>query len=167
MTMPEPATPPGPATGTKVPQRPLAESLPLCQSSALAERGLAFGFDVRLWGQPARAFALRFDGRVVAYMNRCAHVPVEMDWQAGEFLDHERRWIVCSIHGATYDPVHGHCLAGPCAQRRLMAIETFECAGQVYWYPSRDIQPAAASADTAQTPTGPTAPASKHEPPTT
>jgi hypothetical protein len=36
---------------------------------------------------PARAFALRFDGRVVAYLNRCAHVPTEMDWQPGEFLD--------------------------------------------------------------------------------
>ena len=36
--------------------------------------------------QPARAFALRFDGRVVAYLNRCAHVPTEMDWQPGQFL---------------------------------------------------------------------------------
>ena len=74
----------------------------LCESSALAERGSARVFDVLLWGHPARAFALRFDGRVVAYLNRCAHVPVEMDWQPGEFLDHDRRWIVCSIHGAIH-----------------------------------------------------------------
>lgn len=165
--MPEPAAPAGPLAGRTAPHGKVAEPLPLCPSSALAERGLAFGFDVQLWGQSARAFALRFDGRVVAYMNRCAHVPVEMDWQAGDFLDHERRWIVCSIHGATYDPVHGHCLAGPCAKRRLMAIETVERDGQVCWYPSRDIQPAAASADPAHTPTGPTAPACTHEPPNT
>ena len=29
-------------------------------------------FDVLHFGEPARAFALRFDGRVVAYLNRCA-----------------------------------------------------------------------------------------------
>jgi len=150
--MPEPAAPAGPLAGRTAPHGKVAEPLPLCPSSALAERGLAFGFDVQLWGQSARAFALRFDGRVVAYMNRCAHVPVEMDWQAGDFLDHERRWIVCSIHGATYDPVHGHCLAGPCAKRRLMAIETVERDGQVYWYPSRDIQPVAFDAAAEESP---------------
>ena len=84
-----------PAAGAAAPQ-----ALPLCASSALAERGQAVLFDVRLWGQPARAFALRFDGAVVAYINRCAHVPVEMDWQPGEFLDSDQRFIVCSIHGA-------------------------------------------------------------------
>ena len=59
------------------------ESLPqpLCASAELAERGRAHLFEVQLWGQSARAFALRFDGRVVAYVNRCAHVPAEMDWQ--------------------------------------------------------------------------------------
>lgn len=153
--MPDTAATTVPATG------PAAEPRPLCASTALAERGLAYGFDVTLWGNPARAFALRYDGRVVAYMNRCAHVPVEMDWQAGDFLDHERRWIVCSIHGATYDPVHGHCVAGPCAHRRLMPIQTEERDGLVYWYPSRDIQPAAVTAAVPGTISGPTVPGSK------
>ena len=40
-------------------------------------------FDVLLWGQPARAFVLRHDGVLRGYINRCAHVPVEMDWQPG------------------------------------------------------------------------------------
>src|SRR5688572_6387427 len=60
---------------------------PVCAASDLAERGQAFIWDVLQYGQPVRAFALRFDGRVVAYLNRCVHVPTEMDWQAGEFLD--------------------------------------------------------------------------------
>ena len=86
----------------------------LCASAELEERGRAVVFDVLLWRQPARAFALRFDGRVVAYLNRCAHVPAELDWQPGEFLDMDRRWIICSIHGATYEPADGYCIAGPC-----------------------------------------------------
>lgn len=98
-------------------------------------------FDVLLWGAPARAFALRFDGRVVAYMNRCAHVPTEMDWQPGDFLDLDKRWIICSIHGATYEPSDGRCVAGPCRGERLMALDIVERDGQVYWYPSPDIRP--------------------------
>jgi len=122
------------ANGAAQPQR-------LCASDELVERGQAVVFDVMLWRGTARAFALRFDGRVVAYMNRCAHVPTEMDWQAGQFLDLDKRWIICSVHGAVYEPASGHCVAGPCAGGRLMPIATEEREGTVYWYPSRDIQP--------------------------
>ena len=118
-----------------------ANAQTLCRTDELAERGRAVGFDVMLWRQPARAFALRFDGRVVAYINRCAHVPTEMDWQPGEFLDADKRHIVCSIHGATYEPTSGRCLGGECGRGRLMAIDAIERDGQVYWYPSRDVRP--------------------------
>ena len=129
-----------------------ADAQVLCRADELAERGLAVGFDVLLWRQPARAFALRFDGRVVAYINRCAHVPTEMDWQPGEFLDAEKRHIVCSIHGATYEPSSGRCVGGPCANGRLMAVEVSESDGQVYWYPSRDMVPIALETDDAGPP---------------
>lgn len=113
----------------------------LCASADLEERGKAVVFDVMLWREPARAFALRFDGKVVAYMNRCAHVPTELDWQPGEFFDLDKRWIICSIHGATYEPTDGYCIAGPCRGQRLMALHVTERDGQVYWYPSPDIRP--------------------------
>lgn len=119
------------------------DAVALCPSDALAERGRAVVFDVLLWGQPARAFALRVDGRVVAYLNRCAHVAAEMDWQEGEFLDLEKRYIVCAIHGATYEPASGLCVAGPCAGARLRALNVTERDGQVSWYPCRDIRPLA------------------------
>jgi nitrite reductase/ring-hydroxylating ferredoxin subunit len=119
------------------------ERMPLCRSAELPERGLAHVWDVMQWGQPARAFALRFDGAVVAYLNRCLHVPTEMDWQPGEFLDMDKRWILCSIHGASYEPADGRCVGGPCGRGRLTAVRVEEEAGQVYWYPSRDIRPLA------------------------
>ena len=117
----------------------------LCGSGALQDRGRAWVWDVLEYGRPVRAFALRFEGRVHAYLNRCAHVPTEMDWQAGEFLDLERRYILCSIHGAAYEPSDGRCIGGPCVGARLKALRTDEREGRVYWYPSRDIQPAAAA----------------------
>jgi nitrite reductase/ring-hydroxylating ferredoxin subunit len=133
-----------------MPDVPLPDAAqPLCASAELEERGRAHVFDVMLWGGLARAFALRFDGRVVAYLNRCAHVPTEMDWQPGEFLDADRRHIVCSIHGASYEPGSGRCLDGPCGRGRLMAVAVSEADGQVYWYPSRDIAPLAFDEDDA------------------
>ncbi len=69
-----------------------------------------------------RAFALRFDGQVVAYLNRCVHVPTEMDWQPGEFLDSDKRFILCSTHGAAYEPIGGRCVGGPCGRGRLTAV---------------------------------------------
>jgi nitrite reductase/ring-hydroxylating ferredoxin subunit len=113
----------------------------LCASADLAERGRGQVWDVMEHGRPARAFALRFDGRIVAYLNRCAHVPAELDWQPGEFFDADRRFIICSIHGATYAPADGRCVGGPCGRGRLQAITVEESDGQVYWYPSRDIHP--------------------------
>jgi len=118
----------------------------LCASDDLAERGQAVVFDVLSYRQPARAFALRFDGRVVAYLNRCVHVPAEMDWQPGEFLDSDREFIICSTHGAVYEPLTGHCAGGPCGRGRLTAIDVGERDGQVYWYPSRDIRSAGTDA---------------------
>ena len=119
-----------------------ARALLLCASVDLAERGTAHVFDVLHYRQPARAFALRFDGQVVAYLNRCLHVPTEMDWQPGVFLDTGKEYILCATHGAAYQPHTGRCAGGPCGRGKLTAIETFERDGQVYWYPSHDTQPA-------------------------
>jgi nitrite reductase/ring-hydroxylating ferredoxin subunit len=66
-----------------------------------------------------------------------------MDWQPGEFLDMDKRWILCSIHGATYEPRDGRCVAGPCGRGKLRTVPVMEEGGQVYWYPSRDLQPLA------------------------
>ena len=114
----------------------------LCRSDELAERGQALVFDVLHYRESARAFALRFDGKVVAYLNRCAHVPAEMDWQRGEFLDADKTFIMCSIHGAVYEPATGRCAGGPCGRGKLTELQVEERGGQVYWYPSRDTRPA-------------------------
>ena len=98
-------------------------------------------FDVLQYREPARAFALRFDGQVVAYLNRCLHVPAEMDWQPGEFLDRNREFIVCSIHGAEYEPATGRCAGGPCGRGKLTPLRVEEREGLVYWYPSAETQP--------------------------
>jgi nitrite reductase/ring-hydroxylating ferredoxin subunit len=137
-----------------MPELPEVAAQRLCASAALRERDRAVLFDLQWLGRPACGFALRIDGRAVAYLNQCAHVPVEMDWLEGEFLDLERRWIVCAVHGATYDPATGQCVAGPCAGARLRRIALGESDGVVYWHPTPDLRPlvSGAAADRASTP---------------
>lgn len=122
-------------------EKPVLPPQALCESSALADRGNAFVFDVLHFGQMARGFVMRFDGQLVAYLNRCVHVPTEMDWQPGEFLDSGKEFILCSIHGAAYDPKNGRCVGGPCGRGKLTLLQVEERDGQVYWYPSVDTRP--------------------------
>ena len=114
----------------------------LCDGAELVEHGRAHLFEVLHRGEPVRAFALRHGGRVVAYLDRCAHQPREMDWIEGEFLDATRTTIVCSLHAAEYAPADGRCLGGPCGGGRLTALAVEERGDGVYWYPSRDTLPA-------------------------
>ena len=141
-----------PETGLSRPADAASKALPLCAAADLVERGRAFVFDVLLRGQRARAFVLRFDGRLVAYINRCGHVPVEMDWQPGEFLDQDKRWIICAIHGASYEPADGHCVAGPCRSGKLIPVTVAEFDGQACWYPCADIRPVSIDAATESPP---------------
>lgn len=118
-----------------------AAPIALCEAGALVDGGDAFLFDLLEYGEPQRAFVMRWQGRVVGYLNRCAHVPAEMDWQPGRFLDAEARYIVCAIHGATYEPADGRCVGGPCGRGRLVALRVEERDGRVHWYPSAVLRP--------------------------
>ena len=106
--------------------------LPLCASNDLAERGMAVPFDVVHGGQTCRAFAVRFEGRVVAYLNRCAHVAMEMDWRPNRFFDDSGRWLLCATHGAAYEPANGACAGGPC-RGGLIPVPVVEPDVAIYW----------------------------------
>lgn len=129
--------------------RDAASALRVCASGELTEKGNARAFEVLHFRQPARAFVLRFNGQVVAYLNRCLHVPMEMDWQPNEFLDSDKEYILCATHGAAYQPQTGRCVGGPCGRGKLTAIDVEERDGVVYWYASRDTKPALLPTDAA------------------
>ena len=69
---------------------------------------------------------------VYAYLNRCAHVSVELDWAEGEFFDLTGLYLICSTHGATYLPESGRCIRGPCDGRGLVRLSVEEDGGKVY-----------------------------------
>ena len=65
---------------------------------------------------------LRKDGKVYAYLNRCPHQDMAMDWLPGRFLDPDGALIVCAMHGAQFQIEDGLCVHGPCLGRRLTAL---------------------------------------------
>ncbi len=105
----------------------------ICASGALVDSGRAVRFEVEYWGEPAPAFAIRHAGRVYAYLNRCGHMPMELDWREGEVFDCDGRDLICSTHGATYAPESGRCLGGPCGGTPLVALRVEERDGAIYY----------------------------------
>ena len=105
----------------------------ICPSAELAERGRGVRFEVEYFGEPAPAFVVRFAGAVRGYLNRCAHVAMELDWQEGVFFDSTGSDLLCSTHGAAYDPRSGRCVGGPCNGSPLVKLKVEERDGMVYF----------------------------------
>jgi nitrite reductase/ring-hydroxylating ferredoxin subunit len=103
----------------------------ICASAALAEGGDGVRFEVVRAGETVPAFVVRYGGAPRAYLNRCAHVPMELDWSPGKFFDLSRTLLVCSTHGAIYDPTSGRCVGGPCRGARLIALPVMERDGAI------------------------------------
>jgi nitrite reductase/ring-hydroxylating ferredoxin subunit len=73
-------------------------------------------------GEPVEAFVVNFRGELRAYVNRCRHVPLTMDWVENRFLDESGEHIVCGTHGGLYRPDTGECVAGPPVGRVLIRV---------------------------------------------
>jgi len=120
------------------------EGLFVCTSGDLLDGGLGVRFPVVAFGSEATGFAVRYGGKVYAYLNRCAHVPVELDWFKGEFFESGKLHLMCSTHGAIYVPDTGVCAGGPCRGGKLRPIGVHEVEDGVYWQPDQFIRPPAA-----------------------
>jgi len=104
----------------------------ICPSADLADGGDGFRFEIEVEGEPQPAFAVRYAGRVYAYLNRCAHMPMELDWKPGKFFDVWGLHLICSTHGATYAPDTGRCVRGPCFEEGLVPVPVEESDGGVF-----------------------------------
>jgi nitrite reductase/ring-hydroxylating ferredoxin subunit len=118
-------------TEIRTPQAEASARL-ICASGELAERGDGVRFELEWEGETAPAFAIRHGGRVYAYLNRCAHIAMELDWKQGKFFDTDGEYLICSTHGALYAPESGACRGGPCRGAKLVDLNVFEAGGSVY-----------------------------------
>lgn len=104
----------------------------ICQSTALIERENGVRFPLPEMGERMTGFVVRMHGRAYGYVNRCAHVPVELDWEEGNFFDLSRTYLICSTHGAHYEINTGRCAMGPCKGKFLNPLKIVEHDGNIY-----------------------------------
>jgi nitrite reductase/ring-hydroxylating ferredoxin subunit len=104
----------------------------ICSGAVLENGGTGVRFEVRRQGKALPAFVVRFHGVVRAYVNECKHQSTELDWDDGDFFDERGIYLMCSSHGATYDPATGICVAGPCKGACLSPVAVSERDGDVH-----------------------------------
>jgi nitrite reductase/ring-hydroxylating ferredoxin subunit len=84
----------------------------VCRTEALAvSESMKFMLPVR--GADEECFVINFQGHYHAYVNRCRHVPMAMDWIDNQFFAEEGRYLMCQTHNAYFEPASGECIAGP------------------------------------------------------
>src|SRR6516225_2097722 len=64
-------------------------------------------------GADEECFLINYEGQFHAYVNRCRHIPIAMDWVDNQFFAEQCRYLVCQTHNAYYQPDSGECIAGP------------------------------------------------------
>lgn len=104
----------------------------ICASGELVDGSDGVRFETTCAGRETPAFIVRHHGKVFGYLNRCGHVPVEIDWQQGKFFDHTGLYLICATHGALYEPDTGRCLAGRCDGKGLQVLAISEHDGGIY-----------------------------------
>jgi nitrite reductase/ring-hydroxylating ferredoxin subunit len=116
----------------------------VCEAVDLEEGGRGVRFPVTAGFEDRTGFVVRYGGSVRGFLNRCAHVPIELDWNEGQFFESSGLYLMCSTHGALYDPETGRCAGGPCRGGSLRQISVVEREGKIYWQPDEYIRPARA-----------------------
>lgn len=105
-----------------------------------AQQGLRFNvqcndeqiIDEKINDKQIPAFAIRYNDKMYAYLNRCGHIAVQLDFQPGNFFSEDKQNLVCSTHGASYQPESGKCLGGPCYGVGLEPLAVEEIDGYLY-----------------------------------
>jgi nitrite reductase/ring-hydroxylating ferredoxin subunit len=131
----------GPARAPVIPVR-------LCREDELPPTE-GRGFSLRHGDRDIQLFIMQRDSRRHAYLNRCPHTGINLDWTPDRFLDWTGRMIQCATHGALFRIEDGYCVAGPCAGRSLIAVPVREADGFIEVLlpegtPSAGVSPAAA-----------------------
>lgn len=100
-------------------------------SEELQDQAKGLRFALPALGEFATGFVVRFHGKPYAYVNQCAHVAVELDWNESEFFTSQKDYLICATHGAHYRPDTGFCVMGPCKGKSLKVIPVIEQNQQI------------------------------------
>jgi nitrite reductase/ring-hydroxylating ferredoxin subunit len=123
------------------------EAVRVCAAEELVDGGMGIRRNaVEKSGGGSVVFFVRYDGKPFGYLNRCAHVAMELDWNEGQFFESSGLYLMCATHGAIYEPDTGKCVGGPCRGARLRQVQVEERdtpeGRAVFWIPDDTLRPA-------------------------
>jgi len=99
----------------------------------LEEGGKGLRFDVKnTTGEVMPAFVIHYDNQYFAYLNKCGHIAVQLDYMPGEFFSDDGQSLICATHGAEYAPDTGACMGGPCYGVGLEPLEITQRDSQLF-----------------------------------
>ena len=96
------------------------------------EHGTSKKFTMRRGGRDLEALLVNYQGNHFAYVNRCPHTGITLDWVNNQFFSSDNRYIMCATHGAVFEPPSGECIWGPCVGLSLQSMPIEIDAGQIY-----------------------------------
>ena len=99
----------------------------------LEEGGKGLRFDVKNEaGELMPAFVIHYDYQYFAYLNKCGHIAIQLDYMPGEFFSDDGQSLICATHGAEYAPDTGACMGGPCYGVGLEPLVIKQHDGQLF-----------------------------------
>jgi nitrite reductase/ring-hydroxylating ferredoxin subunit len=96
------------------------------------EHGTSKKFTMRRGGRDLEALLVNYQGNHFAYVNRCPHTGITLDWVNNQFFNSDNRYIMCATHGAVFEPPSGECIWGPCVGLSLQRMPIEIDDGQIY-----------------------------------
>jgi len=105
----------------------------ICRLEDIPDPG-ARGFSFPGAQFPDEWFLVHRYGKVYAYRNVCPHAGRFLNWKPDAFLTRDMTLIMCSGHGALFNPEDGQCVAGACLGRALTPLLVQVEEGEVVVY---------------------------------
>lgn len=96
--------------------------------------GMTKKFRLNCRRSTVEAVLVNYQGNLYAYVNRCRHIPISMDWVDNQFFAEDGRYLICANHGATYEPATGECVWGPCFGAFLQGVPLEISRGKILAY---------------------------------
>ena len=105
--------------------------LKICELNQIND-GESEGFTIEINGIKKHYIVIRKKQHAFVYLNSCPHIGSPLDFIAGRFLTPDKKFIICSTHGALFRINDGFCISGPCAEKTLQSIPVKILNGDIF-----------------------------------
>lgn len=111
----------------------------ICNKDELTE-GNYIRIDVLYANEVSSVVVFRYKGDCLAYQNLCVHMPRRLDCEKDMIFDNSLKYLRCSMHGITYDPITGESLSEICKGKKLTPVAVQEREDGV-WICDKRVKP--------------------------